>query len=528
MAERVDADRLHDLQRITDAALAHLPLEQLLAELLTRVVAIVSADTAAILLLDDEGRTLVARAAKGLEEEVERGVRVPVRAGFAGRIAATRQPVRIENLDEADIHNPILREKGLKSLMGVPLMVEGGVIGVLHVGSLRRRLFTDSEVEVLQRAADRAALAMHARLAEQERGLADALQRSLIARLPDVPGVQLEARYLPAASARLGGDWYDVFQLPHGNLGLAIGDVSGRGLQAAALMGQLRSGLRALAMNDPAPAQVAERLSALLRQLEPGRNATLLYLSVDPHEGRLEAIGAGHPAPLVIDAGGRASYLDLPNAVPLGAVRHPRYRAVEAALEPGSTLLLYTDGVIERPGETLDAGLARLLGAASGPDPLSLCRRVVEKLLPHGAARDDAALVMAHFEHLDDRLELSFAAEIESIPVLRRMLGRWLRDAGATRMEIEEIALACSEACANAIEHAYGPAPARLGVSAALEGDRTAVVLVRDSGSWREARTGHRGRGQVLMNGLMDSVEIDSGPGGTTVRLARRLAGDEG
>jgi len=178
--ERVAADRLRDLESVTDAALAYLPLEQLLNELLTRVVEIVEADTAAILLLDDEGRTLVARAAKGLEEEVERGVRVPVRAGFAGRIAATRQPVVIENVEQADIHNPLLREKGLKSLLGVPLMVEGSVIGVLHVGSLRRRLFTDREVDVLQRAGDRAALAINGRLTEQERGLADALQRSLI------------------------------------------------------------------------------------------------------------------------------------------------------------------------------------------------------------------------------------------------------------------------------------------------------------------------------------------------------------
>ena len=111
-------------------------MEDLLTELLVRVVTILGADTAAILLLDDDDKTLVARAAKGLEEEVERGVRIPVGRGFAGRIAATRQPVRIENIDEAEIVNPILREKGLRSLLGVPLLVEGGVIGVLHVGTL--------------------------------------------------------------------------------------------------------------------------------------------------------------------------------------------------------------------------------------------------------------------------------------------------------------------------------------------------------------------------------------------------------
>jgi anti-sigma regulatory factor (Ser/Thr protein kinase) len=292
-------------------------------------------------------------------------------------------------------------------------------------------------------------------------------------------------------------------------------------------MGQLRSGLRACAMQDPAPAAVAERVSALLRQLEPGHNATLLYLTVDPNEGRLTAIGAGHPPPLIIDPNGRASYLELPNAVPLGAVRYPRYRDVEIAVEPGTTLLLYTDGVIERPGETLDTGFARLLEAAGGVEPAALCGRVIEVLLPHGATRDDAALVTAHLEPLADPLELSFAAEIESIPVFRRVLGRWLRDAGATRMEIEEIALACSEACANAIEHAYGPAPARLEVTATLVGDHEALVSVRDFGAWREPRGDHRGRGKVLMAGLMDGVEIDRSVGGTTVRLRRRLGRED-
>jgi serine phosphatase RsbU (regulator of sigma subunit)/anti-sigma regulatory factor (Ser/Thr protein kinase) len=523
MAQRVEADRLRDLQSVTDAALAYLPLEQLLSELLTRVVAIVGADTAAILLLDDEGRTLVARAAKGLEEEVERGVRVPVRAGFAGRIASTREPVRIEDVDAADIHNPILREKGLRSLMGVPLMVEGGVIGVLHVGSLRQRSFTDAEVEVLQRAGDRAALAINGRLADQERGLADALQRSLIPSLPDVPGVRLEGRYLPAASARLGGDWYDAFVLADGRLGIAIGDVSGRGFQAAALMGQLRSGLRACAMDDPSPDRVAERLSALLRQLEPGRNATLLYLVADPYEGKITGVGAGHPAPLLIDPDGRAAFIELPNSVPLGAVRYPGYEAIEARLEPGATLLLYTDGVIERPGENLDAGLARLAEAAAGAPPAAVCRNVVDRLLPHGALNDDAALISVHFEPLGDALELSLPAEIESIPVLRRVLARWLAEAGARQLETEEIVLACSEACANAIEHAYGPAPAELTVSAAIADARTVVVSVRDSGTWREPRGGTQGRGKVLMTGLMDSVEIEPGPDGTHVRLSRAL-----
>jgi anti-sigma regulatory factor (Ser/Thr protein kinase)/putative methionine-R-sulfoxide reductase with GAF domain len=530
MADRVDADKLRDLQSVTDAALAYLPLEELLDELLTRVAEILEVDTAAILLLEDDGRTLVPRAAKGLEEEVERRVRIPVTKGFAGRIAATGQAVRIDDVDQAEIFNPLLREKGLKSLLGVPLMVEGQVIGVLHVGSLYPRRFTDDDVDVLQRAGDRAALGINGRLAERERGLADAMQRSLIPQLPELPGLSLEARYLPAAEARLGGDWYDAFPLPGGKLGVAIGDVSGRGFHAAALMGQLRSGLRACAMGQPSPAATAERLSRLLRQLEPGRTATLLYLSLDPHAGRIEVTSAGHPPPLIVQCDGSIAYLELPTAVPLGAVRHPRYEDVSALLEPGAELLLYTDGVIERPGEPLEAGFDRLREVAAGAHggSRSLCDAIVAGLLPNGAIRDDAAVLVARSLRLSNPLALSVPANLDTIPILRKVLSRWLRESDASPTEIDEISLATSEACANAIEHAYAPGPASLEVSATVSEGGEAVVCVRDFGSWREPRGAHRGRGTVLMNGLMDAVDIDPGEGGTVVRMTRKLGAANG
>ena len=159
---------------MADAALAYLSEEELLRELLERVTEILGTDTAAILLLDETGAMLRARAAKGIEEEVERGVQIPVGKGFAGRIAAERRPIRIDDVDHADILNPILREKGIRSLLGVPLLAEDRVLGVLHVGSLVPRLFTRDERDLLQLAADRTAVAIqHAALYEQRR-LADA------------------------------------------------------------------------------------------------------------------------------------------------------------------------------------------------------------------------------------------------------------------------------------------------------------------------------------------------------------------
>jgi len=168
--ETAKYESLRKLQAVTDAALAHLSLDELLDELLERIREALDGDTAAILLLETETNELVARAAKGLEEEVEQGIRIPVGLGFAGRVAATGQPVVVEDIDHADVLNPILREKGLKSLLGAPLLVRGKVIGVVHVGTLKPRRFDREDVSLLQLVADRAALAIdHSRLFEAER-----------------------------------------------------------------------------------------------------------------------------------------------------------------------------------------------------------------------------------------------------------------------------------------------------------------------------------------------------------------------
>jgi signal transduction histidine kinase len=169
-AERAARRRIEELQQLTDAALAHLELEDLLDELLIRIRSILNADTAAILMLDEATTELVARAAKGIEEEVEAGVRIPLGRGFAGRVAAERRPILLPDVDHADVLNPILREKGIKTLLGVPLLIEGNAIGVLHVGTLVLHEFTPTDVDVLQLVADRAALAIeHARAFEAER-----------------------------------------------------------------------------------------------------------------------------------------------------------------------------------------------------------------------------------------------------------------------------------------------------------------------------------------------------------------------
>ena len=172
-----NTERLHRLQAFTDAALAHLELDELLDAMLVRIREILEADTVAVLLLDEATNELVARAAVGIEEEVEQGVRIPVGHGFAGRVAADRRAVILDDVDHADVLNPILRQKGIKSMLGVPLAVSSQVLGVLHVGSLVPRVFGQDDIDLLQFAGDRAAIAIeHARLFEAERAARERIE----------------------------------------------------------------------------------------------------------------------------------------------------------------------------------------------------------------------------------------------------------------------------------------------------------------------------------------------------------------
>jgi phosphoserine phosphatase RsbU/P len=197
-------DRLRDIRSITDAALSRLDDQDLLVELLERVKDILEADTAAVLLLDFASGQLIATAAAGLEEEVRQGVRIPVGRGFAGRIAAEQRPVVLDRVDHTTVLNPILTAKGIRSLMGVPLVAGGRVIGVLHVGSLTHRRFTSQDTELLQVAADRAAAAVQSMTTRSDRVAAAALQRSL---LPSARRWSLGRRWPPGSSP--GMAWWE-------------------------------------------------------------------------------------------------------------------------------------------------------------------------------------------------------------------------------------------------------------------------------------------------------------------------------
>lgn len=390
------AERLRRIEAVTDSALAHLDVEDLLDELLERVRDLLEVDTAVVLLLDESGTELVATAALGVEDEVRLGVRVVVGHGFAGTIAAELVPKTIEHVDAGNVTNPVLLDRGVRSLLGAPLVASGELIGVIHVGSLTTRRFSDHDIELLQVVADRIALAADARRANVERAAAAALQRSLIpATLPAVTGLELAARYLPGEEGGVGGDWYDVFVLPSGEVGLVIGDVVGRGLGAAVVMGRLRSALRAYALEADDPADVLERLDRKVHHFEAGHMTTVLYGALDPEVGRLRLSSAGHLLPVLAAPGEASTYLDAAVDPPLGFEPGTRRHTTEVEIPPGGVVCLFTDGLVERRDVPLDDKLEQLRTVVRAIPPTLGCRAVIAELLDQTGPPDDVAVLMA-------------------------------------------------------------------------------------------------------------------------------------
>lgn len=531
-AAREEAEQMagivHGLQMLLDVALAHQRLDDMLEALLPRVCEVVNADGAALLLSEDDG-SLTLRASMFRDVDAE-PLRVELGEGIAGRVARDKQPLLVQDPDPSEVADPALH--GLHSILGVPLMAGGEVTGVLQVGVPKPRRFSEDDLLLLGLAADRVALAIdHLRLYEREHRIAETLQRSLLPeRLPSLPGLEVAARYQPAASeSEVGGDWYDVIAMPGGRVGLVMGDVAGKGLAAASMVGRLRSAMRAYALEGHSPADVVDRLNQLVwSEIEDGHMTTMVYVVLDPLEGRVTWVNAGHLPPLAVTSDGIARFLDGPSSVPLGVMSYPAYEAAETEMPLGGTVLLYTDGLVERPGELLDHGLDRLSAAVRGQrvGPQALCDHVLEQLVPAAGASDDVALLALCSPRLSDSFHVELGSEPGELAAMRALLRRWLRNADGDDTEIAEILTATGEAAANAIEHggsiAGGPP---FEVTGSCDGDEVEIV-VRDSGGWRRRQRSEGGRGLVLMRALMDSVDVDPGPDGTTVRLRRRIGAE--
>ena len=365
-----------------------------------------------------------------------------------------------------------------------------------------------------------------ARKAEREHRIAETLQRGLLPdRLPEVPGIGLAARYVPAgADMAVGGDWYDVVELPSGRIGLAIGDVAGHGPRAASTMGQLRMALRAYALEEPSPAEVVRRLDRLVSRLLMSEIVTLVYLVLDLDSGMVQFANAGHPPPLVVRAGDQISFLEDGLGPPLGCDDPGLPAEARFRLVPGSTLLLFTDGLVERRGASIDEGLQRLATVAMdcGQDIGAFCDQLLCSMVEDDTA-DDVALLVIRPLPLTGRPLLRMPAEPRVLAPLRQTLRRWLRESDADPHVANDILLACGEVCTNVIEHAYGAKEGPLEISLDVR-DGTAEVTIRDQGSWRPSSGVHGGHGLPLIQELMESVELAGGPDGTVVRMRRRVS----
>ena len=395
-AARSTEERLRWLEAVTDAGLAQLTVDRLLDELLDKVRELMAVDTAAVLLLDPSRQFLVATAARGIEEEVHQGVRIPLGRGFAGRIAKERHWVAIDHVDHSNVLNPILREKGIASLLGVPLLAGGAVLGVLHVGTLTPRMFTEQDAQLLQMVADRAATAAQSRMSRAERAAAAVLQRTLLpAQPPDIPGLEFASRYVPGHRGQVGGDWYDVFALPSGAVCLVVGDVVGHGLQAAQSMSQIRAVLRSTALRTEDPAELLTRLDEHVQYFLPDTMATALCGILNPAATTLHTSSAGHLPPILAAPHDVATIVTIPVDLPLGVKSGRPRHSIHVPLPRGFVLCFYTDGLVERRGVVVDDNIEKLRRTVTVQASEAVCIDVMQQLVGPATPEDDVAVLVA-------------------------------------------------------------------------------------------------------------------------------------
>jgi PAS domain S-box-containing protein len=361
---------------------------------------------------------------------------------------------------------------------------------------------------------------------DQQRETALALQRAILgpAQLP----AGFAVRYEPAARPlKVGGDWYDTIQLSDGRIGIVVGDCVGHGLRAATVMGQLRSACRALLLQDAQPGSTLmalDRFAALL----PGATCATVFCGVlDPQSGHLRYSSAGHPPAIAAHADGSAHLLDQGRSRPIGVHPHTQRPEAETTMPPRATLMLYTDGLVERRRQPLSAGIERAAATVQDGRATSienLATEVMDKLTPAGGYDDDVALLLYR---QPGPLELEFPAEPNRLAVVRSALRGWLARAGVDPATAQNVLVAAGEACANAIEHGHRDSPGgRILLRVAATADALRLT-VADSGHWKPPQSAadtHRGRGLMLMRAFMNSVTVTTGTAGTIIEMQARIA----
>ncbi|WP_300682949.1 GAF domain-containing SpoIIE family protein phosphatase [Nocardioides sp.] len=368
------------------------------------------ADTLTLLLLDHQRTVLEPAATIGLDPTLRGARPVPLGFGFAGRVAQSRQVVLLAEVTADQVINPVLVAHGLRTLLGAPVMDGSELVGVVHVGYLDPRQVCDEDRRTLAGLATTLGDLLRQGSQSSDNTAALVLQRSLLPAAPvSPPGIELAARYVPA-DGDLGGDWYDAFELPGQRLCLVMGDVVGHGLQAAIVMGRLRSALRAYALDHDTPDEVLTRLDRKICHFEPDVQATVLVGMAEAPYDVWQFSAAGHFAPFLATPDGPGEAVPVPHDALLGVMPDVRRRATVVSVPEGGRLCLFTDGLVERrptsdqsAEELLDQGFARLSAALAAPGDAEMsCIRVLTGVVGDAVAEDDIAVLIAQRQQAPD------------------------------------------------------------------------------------------------------------------------------
>ncbi|MFF8602495.1 SpoIIE family protein phosphatase [Streptomyces sp. NPDC015232] len=451
-------------------------------------------------------------------------------------VIRTLAPRFIESPEDFATSYPVLWPHisglGITSAAYLPLIAQARPIGALGLLYSDRTGFSADERNLLVALGSSIAQSLQrAMLYEQDHDLAEGLQQAMLPRrIPDVPGTQIAVRYRSARLGRdIGGDWYDIIQLPGGRVGAVIGDVQGHDTHAAAVMGQLRIVLRAYAAEGHTPATVMARASVFLHELDTERFATCTYAEADPATGLVQIVRAGHVDPMVRDPGGGARRLPVEGGLPLGlSAEFGRldYPVTAVELDPGQTLLLYTDGLVEKPGADLDEGLEWLTSLVRrGPRDLDLLADRLCDVVDERGGEDDVAVLLLRREgdrspQSGGRLQQHVGQnDPEALSSARHMIRAAVRAWGAGGRS-DEIELVADELMTNALMHTDGGAVVTLRMLAGPEHRLRVEVEDRSSALPRRREAGDAGvsgRGLLLVERLSDRWGVEPRGGGKCV-----------
>jgi serine phosphatase RsbU (regulator of sigma subunit)/anti-sigma regulatory factor (Ser/Thr protein kinase)/transcriptional regulator with GAF, ATPase, and Fis domain len=432
----------------------------------------------------------------------------------------TRQ--MLSSLRDGDLLAPNSTNPGTA---GISLQHPEGVL-VVWIDLAEERPFTLEDQTLLTMLAGRLGQGLQrVHQVDQQRETALALQHAILG--PAQPPGGFAARYQAASRPlQVGGDWYDIVDLEDGRIALIVGDCVGHGLAAATVMGQVRSACRALLLDHPSPRAALAGLDRFAARLPGAQCTTAVCAVLNPDTGELVYSSAGHPPPILVEADGTTRTLDDGHTIPLGLrPNRPRPEA-RVTLPARATLLLYTDGLVERRGSALDQGIARagaLVQDGRASTLEDLADQIMSRLAPSGGYQDDVVLLLYR---QPVPLEMSFPAHVSQLGLTRAALRSWLTRAKVDPGQAHDMLVAAGEAVANAIEHGHRDSPEGIITLRATALVDQVQLTIADTGTWktpRPAAARHRGRGITLMRALMQDIAIHPDAAGTTVHLSARI-----